>query len=178
LLYSLQNKTAIAPFPSGFFGSPYSGSWSYPIALPDARVASAELFVSNARGNSKVKSTCLTSTTDLGLRALSGGQYSIQVDGYLAVQQFAAPPIILDASHAVRDVFAVLGTVADAPVGLQVNVDGSVWCTVTIPTGMTTSPAVSGLALGPLQMGAKLTVSILSVGQIYPGADLTVVVRL
>jgi hypothetical protein len=43
---------------------------------------------------------------------------------------------------------------------------------------MSTSQAVSGLVLGPLQMGAKLTLSVLSVGQTYPGADLTVVVRL
>jgi len=115
---------------------------------------------------------------DGGLRTLSGGQYSIQVNGFLAVQQSAAPAISVEASHAVRDVFAMLGTVADAPVALQVNVDGAPWCTVTIATGMTTSPAVSGLSLGPLQMGSKLTMSVLSVGQTYPGADLTLVVRL
>ena len=27
-VYTLQNKTVIAAFPSNFFGSPYSGSWS------------------------------------------------------------------------------------------------------------------------------------------------------
>ena len=53
--------------------------------MPDVRVASAELFVTNRAGNSPVQSICLTSTLDSGLRTLSGGQYSIQVDGYLAV---------------------------------------------------------------------------------------------
>jgi hypothetical protein len=178
VIYSLLRRSAIAPFPSRFFGSPYSGSWSYPIAMTDVRVASAELFVTNARGDSPTKSICLTSTIDQGLRTLSGGQYSIQVDGFLAVQQSVTPPIIMDASHAIRDVFAVLGTVADAPVGLQLNVDGAVWCALTIPVGMTTSPAVSGLALGSLRTGAKVTLSVLSVGQTYPGCDLTVVVRL
>jgi hypothetical protein len=177
-IYPLLSKTAIAPFPAGFFGSPYSGSWSYPVALADVRVASAELIVTNTRGNSATKSICLTTTADNGLRTLSGGQYAIQVDGFLAVQQSVAPAIVTEASHAVRDVFAILGTVADAPVALQVNVDGTAWCTLTVATGMSTSQAVSGLVLGPLQMGAKLTLSVLSVGQTYPGADLTVVVRL
>jgi hypothetical protein len=178
VILPLLTKTLIAPFPAGFFGSPYSGSWSYPVPLPNVRVASAELFVTNTRGNSATKSICLTSRADSGLRTLSGGQYSIQVGGFLAVQQTVAPAIVTEAAHAVRDVFAILGTVADAPVELQVNVNGNAWCTLTVPTGMSSSPAASGLALGCLPMGAKLTLSVLSVGQTYPGADLTVVVRL
>ena len=124
-VYHLLSKTVIAPFPPEFFGSPYSGSWSYPIALPDVRVASAELFVTNQQGNSPAQDICLTHTTDSGLRTLSSGQYSIQVDGYLAVDQSAAPALVMDASHSVRDVSAVLGTAADAAVGLQLNVNGA-----------------------------------------------------
>jgi hypothetical protein len=71
-----------------------------------------------------------------------------------------------------------LGSVADAPVALQLNLDGAAWCVLTIPTGATTSPAANGSALGPAPAGSKLTLSVLSVGQAYPGADLTVVVRL
>ena len=81
-VYHLLSQTVIAPFPPEFFGSPYSGSWSYPIALPDVRVASAELFVTNQQGNSPAQDIYLTHTTDSGLRTLSSGQYSIQVDGY------------------------------------------------------------------------------------------------
>ena len=178
LVYPLLTKAAIAAFPPQFFGSPYSGSWSYEVALPDARVASAELFVTNGLGNSPVKDIYLTSTVDNGLRTLSGGQYSIQVTGYLAVEQSAAPAIVVDATHTVRDVFAVLGTVADAPVNLQLNLDGAAWCTLTVAAGAITSAAVTGNGLGPLTAGAKLTLSVLTVGQTYPGADLTVVVRL
>jgi hypothetical protein len=136
------------------------------------------LFVTNSRGNSATKIVCMTNTVDSGLRTLSGGQYTIQLNGFLAVQQSAAPAIAVEASHAVRDVFAMLGAVSDAPVELEVKVDGTAWCTVTIATGMPTSPSVSGLALGPLQMGSKITMSVLSVGQTYPGADLTLVIRL
>jgi hypothetical protein len=128
LIYPLQTKTAIAPFPPNFFGSPYSGSWSYGITLPNVKVAAAELFVTNRQGNSPVRSIYLTSTVDVGMRTLSGGQYSIQVNGYLAVDLLAAPAIVVEAAHSVRDVFAVLGTVADAAVGLVLNVNGAPWC--------------------------------------------------
>ena len=177
-VYQLTNKTVIAPFPRDFFGSPYSGSWSYPVPLPDARVASAELFVTNQQGNSAVRTICLTNRDGNGLRTLSGGQYSIQVDGYLAVEQSVAPALVVEASHAVRDVFAVLGKVADAPVNLQVNVNGAAYCSLTIPTGMTTSPSADGNVTGPLTGGALVTLSVLSVGTTYPGSDLTVLIRL
>ena len=124
-IYALQSKTVIAAFPPNFFGSPYSGSWSQAVTLPDARVASAELFVTNRRGNSPVRSICLTTAVDKGLRTLSGGQYSIQVDGYLAVEEQVAPALVVEAGHSVRDVLAVLGTAADAEVRLRVDMDGA-----------------------------------------------------
>jgi hypothetical protein len=177
-VYRLLSKTVIAPFPPDFFGSPYSGSWSYPITLPDVRVASAELFVTNPKGNSPAKDICLTRTTDSGLRTLSGGQYSIQVDGYLAVDQLAAPALVMEASHAVRDVYAVLGKAADAAVGLQLNLNGASYCQLTFASGETVSSTVDGNTLGPLPSGAQVTLSVLSVGQTNPGSDLTVIIRL
>lgn len=177
-VYGLTARTAIAPFPENFFGSPYSGSWSFTVALPDARVACADLFATNGRGNSPSRSVCLTNTADSGLRTLSGGQYSLQVEGYLAVEQGATPALVVETTHSVRDVFAVLGTPADADVQVRVNADGVAYCTVTVPAGLTTSAAVSGLTLGPLAGGSKVTLSVLSVGQTNPGADLTVLIRL
>lgn len=178
LIYGLNSKTVIAAFPANFFGSPYSGSWSQAIPLPDVRVGSAEMFVTNRRGSSPVRSICLTSAVDRGLRTLSGGQYSVQVDGYLAVEDKVAPALVIDAAHSVRDVFAILGSAADAEVCLRVDLDGLTYCTLSVPPGMTMSAAVDGGAVGPLAAGAKLTVAVLSVGQVYPGADLTVLVRL
>ena len=94
-LYHLAGKTIIAPFPDGFFGSPYSGSWSYPIALPDIRVASAQLFVTNQKGNGPSSSISLTHSVDNGLRTYAGGQYSLQVDGFLAVDQSATSAVVV-----------------------------------------------------------------------------------
>ena len=177
-VYLLISRTMIPPFPRNFFGSPYSGSWAYPIALPDARVASAELFVTNAIGNSQTASIHLTNNDDLGLRTFAGGQYSIQVSGFLSVDQAAAPPLVVEASHSVREVYAVLGGPSDSPIVLQVNLNDAPYCTLNIATGMTVSDAVDGKSLGLLPVGARLTLSVLAVGTVDPGADLTVLIRL
>jgi Putative phage tail protein len=177
-VYHLSDKTVIAPFPPGFFGSPYCGSWSYPVTLPDIRLACAELFLTNDVGNSPTAAINLTHNDDSGLRTLSGGQYSIQVDGYLAVEQCVAPPIVLEASHAVRDVYAVLGSAADAAVQVQVNVNGALYCALTFQAGAVLSSSVNGNTLPPLPMGAQLTASVTAVGQTNPGANLTVLIRL
>lgn len=177
-IYQLSDLTVIAPFPADFFGSVYSGNWTFPILLPDVRIASAQMFVTNEKGNGPIAGICLTHNVDNGLRTLYGGQYSIQVDGFLAIDQSAAAPLVTDTAHSVRDVFAVLGTSADQPVQLQVNVNAVSYCTVTIPTGLLISNSVDGATLPPLASGALITLSVLSVGQTLPGADLTVVIRL
>ncbi|MBV9503818.1 MAG: hypothetical protein JO323_02310 [Acidobacteriia bacterium] len=178
LIYELAAKPVIAPFPAEFFGSPYSGNWTYSLALPDVRVVSAALYVTNNRGNSSSNAICLTGAAGGGIRTLSGGQYCFQVDGYLAVNQNAAPPLVVDASHAVRDIYAVLGKAADAPVQLQLYLNGSPYCNLTFPPGQTVSNSVDGLTLPALIQGQQVTLAVISVGQTLPGSDLTVLVRL
>jgi hypothetical protein len=177
-VWRLLEKTAIAPFPAGFFGSPYSGSWSFGVALPDARIASAELFCTNRKGDGESAAIRLTHNDDRGLRTLSGGQYSAQVSGFLAVDEMAAPPLMVEASHAVKDLYAVLGTAADAEVAVEARVDGAAWCTVRIPAGSMVSDSADGGGLPPLLAGSKVTIAVKSVGRALPGADLTVVIRL
>ncbi len=178
VVYQLSDLTVITPFPPEFFGSGYSGNWTYPILLPDVRVASAQMFVTNARGNGPSSSVFLTHNVDNGLRTLSGGQYSIQIDGFLSVDQSAVPAAIADAAHSVRDIFAILGTSADQPVQLQLNVNGASYCQLTIPIGQLVSNSIDGATLPPLASGAQITLSVLAVGQTLPGADLTVLIRL
>jgi hypothetical protein len=177
-VHHLISKTVIAPFPPEFFGSPYSGSWSHSISLPAARVASATLYVTNRIGNSRISGISLTNTTDRGLRTLSGGQYTIQVDGFLAVDQFAAPPLVLDSPHVVQDVFAVLGRPADGPVQLELFADQTPYCGLYFAPGASVSTTVDGNTLPPLAAGSMVTLAIASVGQTQPGADLTVLIRL
>jgi hypothetical protein len=181
-VYHLQRNVTIVPFVKNFFGSPASGSYSASVFLPDVRVAAAEFFVTNGRGSSLVSTASFGATVDQGLRTLSGGQLSIQVDGYLAVQTDAAPPLVMDTSLAARDIFAV---VREAPSGgaveLRVRLDDAEYCTLTIADGATISNSVSGFGLGPLSTGRRVRLDIVSVpgaAGTLPGRDLTVTVRL
>ncbi len=177
-VYQLLSKVAVAPFPAGFFGSPLAGNWSYPLALPDARVASAELYVTNSRGNSPVSSINLTQSVDYGLRTLSGGQYSLQVGGFLAVDSNAAPNIVVEAAHAVRDMYAVVKQApSGGPVQLNVSQNGTLYGTLTIPDGTNVSGRLSCFAM-PLSENAQLSLSVTAVGPTSAGADLTVILRL
>jgi hypothetical protein len=166
------------PFPLDFFGSPLSGMWSYPVLLPNVRVASAELFVTNSRGNSPTASANLTQSVDYGLRTLSGGQFSIQVQGFLAVDSDPSPNVVVEAAHAVLDVSAV---VKQAPVGSPIvmilSQNGIPYCTLTIPDGATSSLSFDGFGM-PLQEQAQLSLAITAVGETSPGQDLTVLIRL
>jgi len=183
-VYHLLNRIVIAPFPPDFFGSAYSGNWSFPVTLPCVRVASAELFVTNSRGNSPTRSLCLTGTVENGLRTLSGRQINLTIDGVLAVESNPVPPATLPQASSVRDIFA---TVQQAPVGSGltciVRVNGAAVATLTIPAGqivsntidMTTNPSVEGLLIPAEQ---AVTVDITAVGSTYPGKRLMVTVRL
>jgi hypothetical protein len=182
LVYLLLKKTYIMPFANDFFGSLASGSYAYPVTLPDVRVATAELFVTNDRGNSSVARECFTATTDVGLRTLSGGQLTIQIEGPLAIQTDAAPVLLMDTAHSVRDVYAV---VQQAPTGaaitMQVTQNGTGYCQLTIPLNAVISNDVDGFALGPLAEKAQIGLDITAVtatSGTSPGSDLTVTIRL
>ena len=181
-VYPLAEKIFIMPFAEDFFGSPASGSYAFPITIPDVRIAAAELFMTNSRGNSSVAAESFTSTTDFGLRTLLGGQLTIQVEGPLAIQTNAAPPLLVETSCSVRDVYAVVQDApAGAPIVMQVTQNGQVYCELTIPTGATVSNDVDGFALGPLQAQAIIGLNITSVvetADTAPGSDLTVTIRI
>ncbi|HEV8145925.1 MAG TPA: phage tail protein, partial [Bryobacteraceae bacterium] len=181
-VYHLTRHVTIVPFVKGFFGSPASGSYSHSVFLPDTRIAAAELFATNAVGGGGSAHAAFGATEDQGLRTMSGGQFSIQVDGYLAIQTDAAPPLVMDSTRAVRDLFAV---VREAPAGdsieMELRLDETVYATLTIPDGATTSNIVSGFGLPALPVNARLILDITSVpaaANTLPGRDLTVIVRL
>ncbi len=181
-VYHLSRKVFVVPFPRDFFGSPASGDLSYPVVMPDARIASAELYVTNGKGNSEARVACYTGSVDGGVRTLSGGQFAIQVEGHLAIQNKAAPPIVVQETHAVWDVFAMVNEApTGAPVEMEVVVGGSRYCGLVIEPGAQYSNVVNGFGLAPLTAGSEMTLNILSVGQSAgstPGRDLTVMVRL
>jgi hypothetical protein len=170
--------TAIAPFPAEFFGSPYSGTWSFPVALPDARVSAAELFVTNRKGSGTPRVTPFTDSDDCGLRTFAGGQYSIQAAGPLAVDASVAPPLVIEAAHGIREIYGVLGTAASSLVTFEVRVNGAAVCSLNFLPGVTVSESKNGRDVAPLRVGDRVTLAVSKIGLATPGADLTVLIRL
>jgi Putative phage tail protein len=178
LFYPLAARVLVVPFIHSFFGSPASGDWNYSLPFPNVRLAAAEFFVTNSQGNSPTAFGVFTDTLDQGLRTLSGGQYSFQVAGFLAVQTGAAPDISIEGPHAIRDIYAIIKTPStESAIGLNINVGGTLLCSLSIPAGATISNVVEGLLLPVLNTGNLLSLDVTSVGQTVPGSDLTVVIR-
>jgi len=182
VIFTLQSRTEIVPYSRDFFGSPASGSYNYTVNLSHARVAAADFFVTNQRGDSPVDQRHFTATTELGLRTMRGGQLNVQVEGPLAIEDDATPPLVIEDFMAMQDIYAVLQEPpTEVPVVLRLRQDADEICTLTIPVDATISNIVDGFGLAPLRAGSLLHLDIVSVGQTAtstPGADLTVTVRL
>jgi len=180
-VYPLGARTAVLPFLQNFFGSETSGEYSYTVTAPHVRLAAAELFVTNAFGNSDVTRRSLVDTLDVGIRTLSGGQISLQLQGIVAIQSGAVPPLFLDSQRSIRDVYAVVGRAPQGDaVTLNVTVNGNVLCPLTIPAGSRVSNSVDGFALGPIAEGSEVNVDVISVPGApddTPASDLTVMIR-
>ncbi|HVW08250.1 MAG TPA: phage tail protein [Bryobacteraceae bacterium] len=178
-VYPLAEKVVIVPFVPHFFGTPASGQWSGVVTLPDVRLASAELYMTNSFGAGAVAAAPFTQFADAGLRILAGGQFSFQITGYLAVLNGAAPDIVVDSTRSIRDIYAVLREPSSGSgVTLELNRNGAPWATVQFDPGATTSYVVPGFGLPPLSAGDRLSLDVSGVGTTNPGSDLTVIVRL
>ncbi len=182
----LSNSVVIVPFASGFFENRASQNFIHTFSLPDYRVSAAEFSVTNSFGESLANVTSYLSGPETGLRTLSGGQFSFQVSGFLTTQQNAAPQLVVEAAHAVRDIRATLvQPTAGYTVDINLLQNGAEYCSLEIESGQTTSATiVDGLSLVPLSDSALLTMNISVTpvpgftGSASPGRDLTVTVRL
>ncbi len=182
IVYRMSRRTAVLPFSKGFFGSSASGSYSQSVDLPNARVAAAELFMTNDRGHGPTGALAFTMTAQGGLRTMSGGQYSLQWEGDLAVTGSIAPELVVEATRVVLDVRARLGVAPIMePVEVRVLVNENVYATLQVPPGSRNSAALSGFGKPALKEGDRVRAQIASVGTSggsYPGRDLTVTMRL
>jgi len=177
--YQLGETVVIVPFIKSFFGSPASGDWRYSVALPNVRLASAELYMTNALGDGATTANPYTGSIDSGLRTLAGGQYSFQITGYLAIQTNAAPAVIVDADRSVRDIYGIVGTApTGAAIVLQINRNGAAYASVQVADGAVISSVANGFGLPALRAGDILSLKVTAVGTTVPGSDLTLVVRL
>jgi hypothetical protein len=181
-VYPLRRLTSVMAFSKGLFGSPASGSYSRRIELPNARIAAAEFFVTNDRGASPTAFSTFTMTEDSGLRTMSGGQYTFQYDGELAVMDSVSPPLVVETTRAVRDLLARVDRAPQgSPAVVRVLVDGEEYGELVIPPGEVEAVPVSCFDRPPLREGSIVSISVVSVatGQnSYPGKGLTVTLRL
>jgi hypothetical protein len=177
--YPLKQLTVTFPFLESFFGTPASGNWTQAIVMANARVCTAELFMTNSQGNGPVTSNVYTSLVGGGLRTLTGGQVMLQVPGPLAVQNGAVPPLDPGAVYAVRDVYAYVGSAPSGGNGilLQVTMDGQPYCSLAIAGDKMRSPSTNGSILPVLRANKQIGLDILAVGSLSPGSNLTVVIR-
>lgn len=181
-VYLLERRTMVMAFVPNFFGSSASGSYGQRFELPNARIGAAEFYVTNDRGDSPTAGQAYTMTAAGGLRTMSGGQYSLQYEGELAVAGSIAPPLVVEANRAVRDIQAQVGVAPlGEPVTVRLLLDDLLYAELTIPAGCRVSNTVTGFGKAPLREGGKLTAAVLSVGTMggsYPGRDLTITIRL
>jgi hypothetical protein len=181
----LQTSTIVVPFGQNFFANRASQNFIHTAHLPDLRISAAQFFVTNSFGDSQSSQQCFTTLANGGLRTLSGGQFSMQVAGVLSAQQTAAPPLLVAASHAVRDIRASLN---QAPTGYTIGIDllqnGVRYTTLTIASATTASNVVNGASLPALTEGATLTLTTRLTkvanytGTLYAGKDLMVTIRM
>jgi hypothetical protein len=178
----LQRRVAVVPFARDFFGSPASGSYRFSVPLANARVDGAELFLTNSKGNSPASRINFVSLGEGGLRTLSGGQFSIQVQGALGIENDAAPGLLVERTVSVRDVVATVGRApSGGSVGLRLRQGNDIFCEFTIPAEAGSSAPISGASLPTLVGGNVLALDITSVPQgvgTLSAADLTVTIRL
>ena len=101
-------------------------------------------------------------TTDQGLRTLAGGQISVQVEGYLAMQTDATPPLVIEDRACRRGIFSRWcgKRQAEARSYIAVAQNSTAYCTLTIADGQTTSNVVDGFGLAPLAASALLDLDI------------------
>ncbi len=180
-IYRLRRRTTALAFPRGYFGSPAAGSWRHAITLPNARVASAQMYVSNAIGNSVAREVSFTQTIDRGLRTLSGGQISLTIDGFLAVQADAIPAFIAERDYSIGFIQAFVlspATGAQGPgVTIRLRLNNQEWCQLTIPNGAAESSALSGRDLPVIRKESRISLDVLTVGAVTPGGGLSVVIQ-
>ncbi|MFL6451372.1 MAG: phage tail protein [Bryobacteraceae bacterium] len=183
-VWPVQRSVIIVPFASNFFENRASINYIHPFALPDSRVAASEFFVTNSFGDSQTQQQCYTGLPSFGLRTLSGGQLSLQTNGSITTQQNVAPPLIIEADHAVRDVRAVLGRAAQGySVRVEVLQDTQSYCSLQIAANELASLVLDGVGLAALRKLSSLRINIFLQpidgfqGTPLPPRDLTVNIR-
>ncbi len=180
--FVLTRRDMTIPFVPGYFSSTAAVGFRYNFRLPNVRISAADFTIYNRVGASGRAEESYTGVTSYGVRTLSGGQITLNVQGYLAIEASAGNSYVVDRTTVVRDVSAY---VQEAPVGadveLLVRVNGDPYCELVIPDGSNVAATVTKFNTQALPQGAKLSFDILNVPSAAvgtPGRDLTVLLQI
>ena len=155
-VYPLQSKTVIAAFPPDFFGSPYSGSWSQAddaagraggergvVRDERARQQSGEEHLPDQHGGPGAADAFGRPVLDSGGRLSGGGRRRWLRHWWWRRHTRCGISSRCWGGRRMRRC------------AFRVDVDGAAYCTLSIPAGMTTSPAADGTVAGPLAAGRE-----------------------
>lgn len=177
-LFQLQHRDLAIPFVPGYFQSSSAVGFRHNVAIPNIRIAAAGLVLYNRLGASPDRELSFTGLFGGGLRTMSGGQISLNVNGYMAIEAAAGTSHVVDRSTVVREIQAF---VEKAPQGanieLVLRVGDVPYAEVTIEDGSHASQSITGFNRGPLAAGSVVSLDIVSVPagvDGIPGKDLTV----
>lgn len=180
--FVLTRRDMTIPFVPGYFSSTAAVGFRYNFRLPNVRISAADLTLYNRVGASARAEESYTGVTSFGVRTLSGGQITMNVQGYLAIEASAGNSYVVDRTTVVRDVSAY---VQEAPAGddveILVRVNGNPYCDLVIPAGSNVAANVSKFNTQALPQGAKLSFDILNVPSASlgtPGRELTVLLQI
>lgn len=181
-VFILTRREMTIPFVPGYFSSTSAVGFRYNFRLPNVRISGADMTLYNRVGASERSEECYTGVTNFGVRTLSGGQITMNVQGYLAIEASAGNSFVLDRATVVRDVSAY---VQEPPVGadveIMVRLNGAPYCELVIEDGSHVATAVSRFNVAPLPSGGTLSFDVLNVPPASvgtPGRDLTVLLQI
>jgi hypothetical protein len=170
------------PVNGRFLGTPASENLRFRVPYTNRRLVAAEMYATNKLGDSPTGVACFTFLEGNGLRSPAGGQYTLQVAGFLARQYGATPPLVVESTHSVQALEATVSTApASGALRVLVRRNGLPYAELLIPDGAGRSAALDVMDLPALVSGDTLVADVLEVPSAaasMPGKDLTITIAL
>lgn len=181
-VFVLTREEMTIPFVPGYFTTSAASGFRFNFRMPNVRISAADLTLYNRVGPSERGEANYTGFTNFGIRTLSGGQITMNLSGYLAIESSAGNSYVLDRLTVVRDVSAyVQEPPAGANVEIMVRINGDPLCELLIEAGSHVATAVNRFNQPALPAGGKLSFDILNVPPASvgtPGRDLTILLQI
>ena len=166
---------------SGLAGS-VGGSWQGQAELGGQRVVAVDCFMTNRKGDSPTTTNNFTTGfQNNGLRVFNGSQLDFVIEGRLAIESSAGPPLTIDRAMPIKDVVLRVDD-NKGPTGADLLVDivvagVKVITGVKIAAGQTLGSTAAFAELDFIPADTPVSMDITQVGSTIPGERLVASVR-